>query len=163
MSGVEIVGIVLGVFPVCIELVKHCCTGIQTLKDMRDYRRVLGELELELEMESCKFFNSLYNLFGDIITEQECVAMFQHPEGAQVRLQLETRLHRLDSAEIFIRAIKALRSELEELQQGFEGIGGVATGTAPGRDAQGAGDAKASITFIHYKDLKQGSIANYRY
>jgi len=124
VTGVETVGILLGVFPLCIELIKLYVSGVETLNEMRHHHRVLQKFQRELEMESCKFYDCLLNLFEDTLTEQDCVRFFQDPKEAEKRLN--TRLDRPGVAGVFIKAVVALQEELDELKNKFPVGKGVA-------------------------------------
>ena len=117
LTGVETAGVVLAVFPLCIELVKLYANGAQTLKGMRDYESELLKLQRRLQMESCIFYNSLYTLFEDTITEEECIRLIRDPKGAEQKLN--ARLNRPQSVENFIGAVMEMEQELSELQKQF--------------------------------------------
>ncbi|KAF8458484.1 hypothetical protein BGX38DRAFT_1265212 [Terfezia claveryi] len=118
LTGVETAGILLGAFPFCIELIKLYARGADLLGEiLRHHHRVLREFQRELNMESCKFYNCLLNLFEDTLTEQDCVRFFQDPKGAEE--QLKALLDRPGVAGIFIDAVGALQEELNELRSQF--------------------------------------------
>lgn len=143
MSGFEVAGVVLGAFPLCIELVKLYQTSTSTTvvaqMRMRHHKRALQKFQRELEMEHTKLVSSLYELFGDEITPQEYKLLFQQNptyHGAQPDyqcLQLEAMFRRPDAAKSFIDAFGALRVELADLENIFqafhlgEGTGNVTT------------------------------------
>lgn len=117
VTGVETAGIVLGVFPLCIELIKLYATAAQTIKDMLHYHRILREYVRELKLERCKLYDSLLNLFEDSVTIEHCVQIFQNPEGeGRLKQRLEGRSYATES---FIDALKAMENELREIEQAF--------------------------------------------
>ncbi|KAF8454293.1 hypothetical protein BDZ91DRAFT_747764 [Kalaharituber pfeilii] len=120
LTGVETAGIVLAVFPLCIELVKLYASGAGTIYEMRHHHKVLREFHRELEMESCKFYNCLLNLFEDTITEKDCNRLFHDLRGAEQRLK--ARLNRPHAAVNFINAVIAMNEELADLQQSFANL-----------------------------------------
>lgn len=66
--ALEIAGVALGAFPICILLVEMCRSGMKVYKDMQEHGRTLQEFQRELRMEQCKFRDSLYHVFGDTIS-----------------------------------------------------------------------------------------------
>ena len=125
VTGVETAGILLAVFPLCIELIKLYASGAETLGEiLRHHHRVLRQFQRELDMEFCKFYNCLLDLFEDTLTEQDCVRFFQDPKEAEERLK--ARLDRPRVVDVFIDAVGALQEELNELQGQFPVDKGVA-------------------------------------
>ena len=125
VTGVETAGILLAVFPLCIELIKLYASGAETLGEiLRHHHRVLRQFQRELDMEFCKFYNCLLDLFEDTLTEQDCVRFFQDPKEAEERLK--ARLDRPGVVGVFIDAIGALQEELNELQGQFPVDKGIA-------------------------------------
>lgn len=129
MSGVEAAGIALAVFPLCIELVKLYRNGAETLDYMRrrHHQKALRNFHRELGIEYSKFLNSLYEIFGDEITEEACIRVFRNPAGNEAQERLEARLdYSPHVAKSFTEAIEYLREELEDLKSIFpwdQGIG----------------------------------------
>lgn len=119
-TGVETAGIVLAVFPICIGLINIYFHGAATLNKMRHHHRVLREFHRELDMESCKFYNSLLNLFDDTITEQDCARFFRDPKGAEEKLK--ARLVRPQTAKNFIDGISAMSQALSDLEHKFASL-----------------------------------------
>lgn len=128
VTGIETAGILLGVFPLCIELIKLYVRGAETLGEILRHHRVLQRFQRELNMESCKFYNSLLNLFEDTLTGQDCEQFFKDPKEAEERLN--TRLDRPGATKAFIDAVEALQEELNELRYQFQVDKGRADGIA---------------------------------
>jgi len=154
MAGVEIAGLVLGTFPLCIELIKLYASGVETLRDMHHHHRELRQFQRGLEMESCKFNNTLCSLFEDALTEQDSVLFFPDPKEAERRLN--ARLDRPGVRSVFIHAVEALHKELSELQQQFLVDKVVADKTA-GRYAQVGSTEYLKVIFpsAHYMSWRR--------
>ena len=125
VTGVETAGLVLGAFPLCIELIKLYASGVATLNEMRNYRQVLREFERELKMEFCKFISSLCDLFEDKITEEDCNRFLGGAGGGgALEQRLKARLSRPQAASSFIDAVRTMNEELGVLRNAFASLDG---------------------------------------
>lgn len=127
----EAAGLALGVFPVCITLIQSYQQGRSIFRDMRDYRRVLKEFRRELQVEHCKFEQSLYSVFGETMTSDECAEVFKNPEQAEQKLNATLRSPSL--VQSFIDSVVAMRNEVESIKEKLE-----ATGVHAGKNADGS-------------------------
>lgn len=124
LTGVEVAGIALGAFPVCIELVKLYMVGAEAFDVMRHHRYALEEFQRELEMEYAKFVNTIYEVYGDEITQKdlEYILLYEVRDStggasAQEPLRLDHMFHRPHASENFINAVKALKIQLKRLEE----------------------------------------------
>ncbi|TGZ82117.1 hypothetical protein EX30DRAFT_215677 [Ascodesmis nigricans] len=93
MSGLELAGVVLGVFPLVVSGMRFYYEGCEKIKEMRHYREVLKEFIRECDMESAKFINTCENLFEDIAPEH--VSELTSPSGAPAIWKSESIQSRL--------------------------------------------------------------------
>lgn len=123
MSGIEVAGLALAIFPLCIQGLKYYAEGAKAIADMRHHRRVLEQFCRELDMEKCKFLNTCEGLFEDMVTAEEFDLLMSDPGGkiwstALFQEKLSTRMRRHSIIQ-FLRAVEALRDTLDELNEKF--------------------------------------------
>lgn len=97
MSGIEIVGLVLGAFPLAIEGINAYSNCMQTLRDIKDYQQILRQFARELEVEKCKYKNTFLELFAGLAIPAKIERMMADLQGAEwddedFQLQLKGRL-----------------------------------------------------------------------
>ncbi|KAL8787298.1 MAG: hypothetical protein Q9213_002289 [Squamulea squamosa] len=83
MSGFEIAGIALAVFPIVINGLNHVVAGIETAKRWKRYRLKLKDYADVLESASVYFLDTLDELLGDIVRSDELSALLENPGGMQ--------------------------------------------------------------------------------
>ena len=93
------------------------CQGGNNTQRNATSHPVLREFHRELDMESCKFYDTLCNLFEDTLTEQDCVQFF-HDIG-EAEEKLKERLVRPQAVINFLNAVTAMEEELSELRRKF--------------------------------------------
>ena len=99
MSGIEVAGIALAVFPILVDGLNHVIEGIQTIKRWKRYRLKLKEYAHLLETAQVYFLDTLDELLGDIVhSDEELEHLLREPRGTLWRKpEYEERLRgRLD-------------------------------------------------------------------
>jgi len=76
MSGVEVIGIVLGAVPLVISALEHYKEGIDVVKDYRDYHLILRSLKTKLTIQEELYRGTLQILLSSELTEYESHALF---------------------------------------------------------------------------------------
>lgn len=133
MSGFEIAGLVLAVFPIVVSGLSHFSEGIETIKAWKGYRRELAKYSRTLETERNLYLNTVERLFEGIIeSNDELDELLEDPAGAfsqkpHYEEELRNRLGRSYDNYLLVmtdmlEALKRLRMELGIDEQGKVGI-----------------------------------------
>ena len=80
MSGVEVVGIVLGVVPLVISALEHYKEGIDVVSDYRNYRSILKSLKTKLSIQEELYRGTLQRLLLSELSPYEVQALFPEAE-----------------------------------------------------------------------------------
>ncbi|KAI3328088.1 hypothetical protein HD806DRAFT_485041 [Xylariaceae sp. AK1471] len=81
MSGIEIVGIVLGAIPLVISALEHYGEGVHTIARWRKYKREKQSLVRNLNTEHVKLQDICEKLLLGIVPESRIEAMIKNPFG----------------------------------------------------------------------------------
>lgn len=94
MSGIEVAGLVLAVFPIVVSGLQHFTEGLETIKTWRRYHRELAKYARTLETQRIVYLNTMERLFEDIIQSNDEFEAFMKDPGAAVshNPQYEERL-----------------------------------------------------------------------
>jgi hypothetical protein len=71
MSGIEVVGIVLGAVPLVISALEHYSDGVSSIKRAIRYKIELEKLMQDLEAEYCIYQDTTEYLLRDLLDENE--------------------------------------------------------------------------------------------
>jgi len=71
MTGFEVAGIVLAVYPIVLQGLGYYRDVAQYVKDVRNYQGVLKRLVRQLEMEKSKFENICSSLLEGLVTAED--------------------------------------------------------------------------------------------
>lgn len=82
MSGIEIVGLVLGSVPLVISALEHYKEGIDVISDFRNYRSTLKSLKTKLSIQEELYRGTLQRLLLSELSPFEVHALFPEP-GAE--------------------------------------------------------------------------------
>ena len=119
MSGLEVAGVVLAVFPVLIDGLNSVVEGIETAKRWKRYRAELQDYANVLESAKVYYFDTLDELLGDIVTsEKEVVSLLGDPGGSPWKqTEYEERLRkRLDrSYTSYFKTVSKLAQALQSM------------------------------------------------
>lgn len=122
MSGFEVAGITLAVFPIVVNGLTQFTEGIQTIKHWRRYRIQLAQYAQILGNHHVFYRETLTQLLIDIVPSDEDLALMEDPEAAiWKKREYDRRLHeRLDGSydsylENMQTMVKALREISKEL------------------------------------------------
>ncbi|KAF7592325.1 hypothetical protein BBP40_000381 [Aspergillus hancockii] len=85
MSGLEIGGLILGIFPLVISAIEGCQKGLVVMKlwDARNYRAEIEAIRLEIEVQATIFRNSYMSLLGAFFDQRSLARILADPEGFQ--------------------------------------------------------------------------------
>ena len=119
MSGFEIAGIALAIFPVVVNGLEHFVQGVQTIKDWRRYRIKLKDYAGMMESARVFYLDTLEELLNGIVqSEDEMEALMVNPGGTHWKQpyyegQLKQRLDR--SYDAYFRTLKMMIDSLTKL------------------------------------------------
>lgn len=120
MSGLEIVGVVIGSIPLVLAALEHYANGVHTAKRYWRYKLELRSLILQIDTERGIFINTLEQLLVGLVRIEHMTDFLSNP-GGKVWQDVDVRLKsRLGSAyEIYLgnvsgmdRALKRIREKL---------------------------------------------------
>ena len=120
MSGIEIAGLVLAVFPVVVSGLKAYAEGIETVKTWRRYRRELDGYKRQLETQRVWYLDTLEELLVFVDSEEELAELIREPGGLQwQRPEHATKLReRLDhSYDSYLAIISELLQTLQVVKK----------------------------------------------
>ncbi|KAL8752171.1 MAG: hypothetical protein Q9184_005820 [Pyrenodesmia sp. 2 TL-2023] len=129
MSGIEVAGIALAVFPVLVGGLNQMVAGIENIKRWRRYKLKLEEYALILESAQVYFFDTLDELLNDIIpSDEELELLIIEPLGTLWKQpQYDQKLHdRLDRS--YRPYLKTVQTLVEKLKTMCEKLGVDTTG-----------------------------------
>lgn len=119
MSGIEVGGIALAVFPILVDALVHFVDGVQTIKDWRRYRVRLDNYANLMETHKVFYLDTLEELLTDIVQfEDEITDLMANPRGAiwkkpEYEEKLRQRLGRSYNA--YIQTLDKMRNALSEM------------------------------------------------
>lgn len=116
MSGIEIVGVLLGSLPLAISALEHYKEGMDVIDDFRYYHSVLKSLKTKLDIQQELYRNTLKRLLLSELSLAEVHALFPEP-GSEGRdplwgtKDIEEKLSRKlgDKFGLFMDVVKAVR------------------------------------------------------
>lgn len=131
MSGFEIVGVVLGVFPLLIEGVKFCTDETGFLNDIFHYQHVLKRIGRSVSREQALFKTSCERFMEDIANqcgagEGEVAEMMQNvsdPRWRYGKLCSEDVFSQ-KSVQEYLEAVEDMSFELNKVKEVFAKYGG---------------------------------------
>ena len=117
MTGIEVAGLVLGLFPIVIEGLSFYCCSASTFKEMKRHKRTLAAFTREIDLEKCNFDNTMYALAS--LARVDVKLLGGPPWDAAVEAALVSCLppHSIAS---FVNGCQALSNILEVLAQKFQ-------------------------------------------
>lgn len=120
MSGLEVVGVVLGSIPLIISALEHYRDGVSTIQRWRRYERERQSLVRSLKTERVKLHNICEKLLVGLVSPSQVQAMIESPFGTLwqedvVKRKIRARLG--DSIEVFESNIEEMRDAMYEMMQ----------------------------------------------
>lgn len=117
MSGIEIIGIVLGAIPLLISGLEHYAEGADTIRRVYRAGREFRILKQQLDDENLLFRNTITILLEECVDIETQVKLMDDVEGTiwkqpAVQYALETRLG--DSYISYLRQVHSIRVSLDE-------------------------------------------------
>jgi hypothetical protein len=79
MSGIEVVGLLLGAIPLVISAMEHYKDGIDVITDIRNYRSTLKSLKTKLSIQEELYRGTLQRLLLSELSPVEVHALFPEP------------------------------------------------------------------------------------
>ncbi len=119
MSGFEVAGVVLAVFPIAVDGLEHFIEGIQTIKYWRRYRVKLQDYAGMMRSARVFYLDTLEELLNGIVqSDEEMAALMADPGGPAWKEpgyeeQLKQRLTR--SFDAYLWQLKRLNELLSKL------------------------------------------------
>ena len=133
MSGIEVAGIALAVFPILVDGLVHFVDGVQTIKHWRQYRIRLQDYADRLRTQKVYYEDTLEELLDGLVqSEDELKDLLAQPRGTiwkkpEYEAKLRQRLGRC--YETYVQSsdkmVKALYAMCEGL--GVDSLGRVST------------------------------------
>ncbi|KAI3316709.1 hypothetical protein HD806DRAFT_517006 [Xylariaceae sp. AK1471] len=125
MSGIEVVGIVLGTIPLVISALEHYQNGRKAVSTWRRHLRVTQSLMRNLKTEHGKLYNTCETLLGGIVPSAMLLPMLKEPFGTlwqdeDVKERIERRLDHMYA--VFEDNVKDMLATMEELKSSL-GLG----------------------------------------
>ena len=119
MSGIEVAGTALAVFPIILDGISHFVEGIETVKRWRYYRiRLLSYADV-IETQKVYYLDTLESLLIDIVdSEDDLARLIAEPGGIiwQKNVYARKLKQRLDrSYHVFFRALKDMLQNLSAM------------------------------------------------
>ncbi|RYO82530.1 hypothetical protein DL766_007584 [Monosporascus sp. MC13-8B] len=119
MSGLEVVGLVLGTIPLIISAIEHYERVIETIHIMRRRAKVMHSLARSLSTEQRILENTCETLLGGIVPADDIKPLLAEPFGTlwqddKIRLEVERRLDH--TATDFEGLVKDMMEALQELR-----------------------------------------------
>lgn len=120
MSGIEVAGIALAVFPIVVKGLGQMMQGMETIMRWKKYKRELEKYAFRLDTASLSFRDTLTRLLNDIVpSDVDFDLMIAEPMGPLWKEPIyEERLRdRLDqSYKSYLKTIESLAKGVEELR-----------------------------------------------
>ena|SRR6266498_1131370 len=119
MSGIEIAGLVLAVFPLIISGVKCYHEGVSTFNVGTRFRHELSALETILATEEAKFLNTCKLLLDGLVSPRELAFLLKKPGGPawkDPRLQAKLATVLYHAAPSFWKILEDMNDTLTHLK-----------------------------------------------
>ena len=96
VTGIEVAGIALAVFPIVVNGLSHFAEGVETIKSWRRYRRELTGYARTLESQRIWYLDTIEELLDGIVHSEEELAALSHDPGGDAwqRPEYEAKLKR---------------------------------------------------------------------
>lgn len=127
MTGFEVVGLALAIFPLVIEGLKFYAEEKGLVKDFLRYRHVLKRLIQDLSREQISFHNSCQRFMEDIaaqcgLGEDEMAMMMHNPQDprwseADMLATIASDSLKRRSVETYLDAVNVMNEELAKIQE----------------------------------------------
>lgn len=127
MTGFEVVGLALAIFPLVIEGLKFYAEEKGLVKDFLRYRHVLKRLIQDLSREQTSFHNSCQRFMEDIavqcgLGEDEIAMMMHNPQDprwseADMLATIASDSLKQRSVEAYLDAVNVMNEELAKIQE----------------------------------------------
>ncbi|KAJ5157472.1 Synaptobrevin [Penicillium canariense] len=123
MSGFEIVGVVLAVFPIITQAVKFYAEEKSVVSDLFHYQHVLKRIGRGLAREKASFTNSCKRFVEDVacqcgVGEEEIAEMMQDPTDARWREGdlVQEHIFRQKSVQQYLDTVEDMNEELAKIK-----------------------------------------------
>lgn len=119
MSGIEVVGLVLGAIPLAAKAFKVQAESVSTVGRYRKYKHILRDLYQEIDSERIEYLNTCELLLDGIVDDNiQKTRLLQNPGGDEWQgSELEDRLKRrlAGSYETYMNIIENMNNTVEEI------------------------------------------------
>jgi len=119
MSGIEVVGIVLGALPVLVELINGCRESLEPLVDWYQFESRFIELVGELRIENMKYRRTIIKLLDPLIPDTHKLQSqtFEDHRWKDGSLTQLVRERLGEQFEEFVRISESMQSTTIDLRQ----------------------------------------------
>ena len=123
ITGVETAGLVLAIFPIVLKGLSQFREGLETMKDMQNFTKLLSEFEFALGTEKTLFDYTLQRLLvGSKIakTEKKLCELLDNPHSDEWKAPENDEALRIfldESYDIYMRCVTKLRDSIESLHR----------------------------------------------
>lgn len=120
MSGIEVVGVVLGTIPLLISALEHYRHSASAIRIWRRYDRELKSLTTDLENERIRLQDVSEKLLTGIVPDSKVDDMVNDPFGPAwhedaVRKMIEARLWNLRPYQILLEKVGEIKLAIEDI------------------------------------------------
>lgn len=120
MSGLEVIGVVLGSIPLIISALEHYRDGATAIKRFRRYDREKQSVVRNLKTERVKMQNVCEKLLEDLVAKSQIQAMTQNPFGQlwqedSIKRKIRERLE--ESIEVFESIVVDIKDAILEMMK----------------------------------------------
>ena len=115
MSGIEVVGIVLGSIPLLISGLEHYAEGIQTMKNMWEYEAVIDHLVTIFTIDQAIFRHSCQELLMPILSDTQAAELLDGASPQWEDKDLDRRLQKRLGADYqaYTRSVRMLTRKMK--------------------------------------------------
>lgn len=115
MSGIEVVGIVLGSIPLLISGLEHYAEGIRTMKNMWDYEAVIDDLVTGFRFDQTIFRHSCQELLMPILSDTQAAELLDGASPKWEDKDLDRRLQKRLGADYqgYTRSVRMLTRKMK--------------------------------------------------
>lgn len=119
MSGVEVAGIALAVFPILIDALAHYKNGLGLINNWRRYRNRLQNYADSLETGKVCYLNTIELLLQDIVQSDDEIKLLMDDPGGDLwsKPEYEEKLMRRlgRSYEVYLKTLHKMNNALKTL------------------------------------------------
>ena len=115
MSGIEVVGIILGTIPLLISGLEHYAEGIRTMRNMWEYEAVIDHLVTIFTLDQAIFRHSCQELLMPILSDTQAAELLDGASPQWEDKDLDRRLQKRLGADYqaYTRSVRMLTRKMK--------------------------------------------------